>query len=556
MAGISLKHLVGRKNESTALLASLIQQHGTDLYIEDEAGKVLLGTPLHTPAHQFPVQLEEATIGWVKGSEGGASIASILTLLAQKECEKKKLGNEVLNMYQELNLIFNFSEKLAQAIDQSSIAQVTLEEASRLIRSQGGVVALWDEKASQMQLVATSGEPLFNQKKINEHLGGLLHLILSGQSEITSDVAPLQEAGIIAPTVQSLIYAALKVKHRVMGAIVLACTEAQPYSAAHLKLLITLALQSSLAIEGSLLYEKNLRAVQEREEAMRRIYEVANRFVPYEFIRSLGHEKITDVQLGDQVEKIVTVLFSDIREYTTLAEQMTPDENFRFVCSFNEIIGPIIREHGGFINQYLGDAIMAIFPGTPTDALSAAIAMQQAVRALNERQPHRRIQIGVGMHTGSLIMGITGDRERLDAATISDTVNTASRIESLTKYYKADILLSGATLQGLHDPEAFHLRNLGRVQVKGKHEPLSLFECFSGAPDKVVQDKLHTLQPFNEGISHYLNKSFAQAIAVFGHVVDANPEDLTARLFLKNAALYISNGVPENWMGVEEMLSK
>jgi hypothetical protein len=72
----------------------------------------------------------------------------------------------------------------------------------------------------------------------------------------------------------------------------------------------------------------------------------------------------------------------------------------------------------------------------------------------------------------------------------------------------------------------------------------------------VVQDKLHTLQPFNEGISHYLNKSFAQAIAVFGHVVDANPEDLTARLFLKNAALYISNGVPENWMGVEEMLSK
>jgi class 3 adenylate cyclase len=477
-------------------------------------------------------------------------------LLAQKEWEKKKLGNEVLNMYQELNLIFNFSEKLAQAIDQSSIAQVTLEEASRLIRSQGGVVALWDEKASQMQLVATSGEPLFNQKKINEHLGGLLHLILSGQSEITSDVAPLQEAGIIAPTVQSLIYAALKVKHRVMGAIVLACTEAQPYSAAHLKLLITLALQSSLAIEGSLLYEKNLRAVQEREEAMRRIYEVANRFVPYEFIRSLGHEKITDVQLGDQVEKIVTVLFSDIREYTTLAEQMTPDENFRFVCSFNEIIGPIIREHGGFINQYLGDAIMAIFPGTPTDALSAAIAMQQAVRALNERQPHRRIQIGVGMHTGSLIMGITGDRERLDAATISDTVNTASRIESLTKYYKADILLSGATLQGLHDPEAFHLRNLGRVQVKGKHEPLSLFECFSGAPDKVVQDKLHTLQPFNEGISHYLNKSFAQAIAVFGHVVDANPEDLTARLFLKNAALYISNGVPENWMGVEEMLSK
>lgn len=556
MAGISLKHIVGKKNESTQLLASLIQQYGTDLFIEDEAGSVLLGTPQPATAHQFPVVLEDATLGWVKGGEQGAPIATLLTVLAQKEWEKKKLGTEVLNLYQELNLIFNFSEKLAQTMGQSSIAQIALDEARRLIHSQAGVVALWDEKSGQMQLLAAFGEAVFNQDKINEHLSQLLQIALSGQSEITSELTELKQGGVVAPAVQSLIYAALKVKHRVMGAIVLATTEATPYSAADLKLLITLALQASLAIESTLLYEKNLRAAQEREEALRRIYEVANKFVPYEFIRSLGYERITDVHLGDQVEKIVTVLFSDIREYTALAEQMTPEENFRFVCTFNEMMGPIIRQHGGFINQYLGDAIMAIFPGSPTDALSAAIAMQQAVRQLNGFQPHRHIQIGVGMHTGPLIMGITGDRDRMDAATISDTVNTASRIESLTKYYKADILISGATLQGLHDPEVFHLRNLGRVQVKGKQEPLSLFECFSGGPDPVVQAKLRTLQPFHEGISHYLNKSFAQAITILGTVVDANPDDLTARLFLKNAAHYISNGAPENWMGVEEMVSK
>jgi adenylate cyclase len=556
MAGISLKHIVGKRHESTALLASLIQQHGTDLYIEDEAGTVLFGTPHPAPTHQFPVVLEDTTLGWVKGSERGAFIATLLTVLAQKEWEKKKLGNEVLNMYQELNLIFNFSEKLAQTMGQSSIAQIALDEARRLIHSQAGVVALWDELSGQMQLLAAFGEAVFNQEQINEHLGQLLRIALSGQSEITSELTELKQEGVVTPAVQSLIYAALKVKHRVMGAIVLATTEPAPYSAADLKLLITLALQSSLAIEGTLLYEKNLRAAQEREEALRRIYEVANKFVPYEFIRSLGHEVITDVHLGDQVEKIVTVLFSDIRDYTALAEQMTPEENFRFVCAFNEMMGPIIREHGGFINQYLGDAIMAIFPGSATDALSAAIAMQKAVRQLNGAHPHHHIQIGVGMHTGPLIMGITGDRERMDATTISDTVNAASRIESLTKYYKTDILISGATLQGLHDPEAFHLRNLGRVQVKGKQEPLNLFECFSGSPDNVVQAKLHTLQPFHEGISHYLNKSFAHAITIFGNVVDANPDDLTARLFLKNAALYISDGAPENWMGVEEMVSK
>jgi class 3 adenylate cyclase len=92
---------------------------------------------------------------------------------------------------------------------------------------------------------------------------------------------------------------------------------------------------------------------------MRRIYEITGKFVPYEFIGSLGHKVITDIKLGDQVEKIVTVLFSDIRNYTTLSEKMTPEENFSFVCSFNERMGPIIRKHNGFINQYLGDAIMA-----------------------------------------------------------------------------------------------------------------------------------------------------------------------------------------------------
>jgi GAF domain-containing protein len=123
------------------------------------------------------------------------------------------------------------------------------------------------------------------------------------------DLSALKSVGLISPEVQSLMYAALKVKHRVMGAIILARTEPVQYSAADLKFLITLALQSSSAIESAILYEKNIREAKEKEEAMRRIYEVTNKFVPHEFIRSLGRNVITDVQLGDQVEKIVTVLF-------------------------------------------------------------------------------------------------------------------------------------------------------------------------------------------------------------------------------------------------------
>jgi class 3 adenylate cyclase len=118
------------------------------------------------------------------------------------------------------------------------------------------------------------------------------------------------------------------------------------------------------------------------------------------------------------------------------------------------------------------------------------------------------IQIGVGMHTGPLIMGITGDNDRMDATTISDTVNTASRIENLTKYYKASIIISDTTLAQIQNRENYLLRPLGKVQVKGRHEPVSLHECFSGNPLPALEKKQSTLALFNEGLS----KLFKQII--------------------------------------------
>jgi class 3 adenylate cyclase len=351
----------------------------------------------------------------------------------------------------------------------------------------------------------------------------------------------------------------MKVKHRIMGAIILAGKEAEQFSAAHLKLLVTLALQSSTAIESAMLYEKNIREVKEREEAILKIHEVTKKFVPHEFIRSLGKESLTDVRLGDQAEKIVTVLFTDIRDFTSLSEQMTPEENFRFVSSFNERLGPVIRSHQGFINQYLGDSIMAIFPRHPDDALNAAVEMQKAVHDLNlERQAEGLpiIRAGIGMHTGSLIMGITGDEHRMDAATISDTVNTAARIESLTKYYRSPLLLSGDTLRLVSDQNKYHLRNLGKVQLKGKHKLLSIVECMNGYAVDELQKKIKNLPHFNEAMNYYLDQSFENAIQVFENIASTDPEDRTAILFKEKALKYLKNGVPENWTGAEEMLSK
>jgi adenylate cyclase len=559
MSRVSLKNIVGKNTEVTSILQTLIGRLQAKVWIEDNTGKFLLNTKQETNGFQYPIQLDNELLGWVKGDENGAIISEILHLLLQKEVERKKLGSEVLNLYQEVNMIFDFSEKLSQMIEATSIAQITLEEAIRVIRADNGVVVLWDEKNKELDITASVGELFFDPEKITNELPLLRNIIFSGQCEILSDLSLLKEEGIILPHVQSVIYSALKVKHRIMGAIILANTEPVQYTAADLKLLTTLALQSSSAIESALLYEENIREAREKEEAMRIIYEVTNKFVPFEFIRSLGHEVITDIKLGDQVEKIVTVLFSDIREYTTLSETMTPEENFSFVCSFNERVGPIIRRHGGFINQYLGDAIMAIFPGNASDALTAAIEMQMDVEKFNTERLQLNqpiIQIGIGMHTGPLIMGITGDKDRMDACTISDTVNTASRLESLTKHYKAGILLSDASLDQIIPNEKFLLRSLGMVQLKGKQVSVTIHECFSGNPMQEVQKKLETLPDFNEGISHYMDRSFTRANSAFVKVIEHHPEDRTAKFFFSHTKQIIENGFFENKTGVVEMNEK
>ena len=559
MPRIHLKNILSAKTELYALLEALVKHMHASVFIEDLSGKILLGSGKEIISFKETVRNEDEMIGWVKGDEHVPIIVSTIHLFIQKEAEKKRLGNEVLTLYQEVNLIFNFSERLAETIGQNYIAGITLEEARRLIKSDFGIVVLWDEVSKEIDVLATSGKSAFDEEKLNSNAGLLQSVLINGQSEILGDLSELKEYGLILPEVQSLIYASLKVKHRIMGAIILASTEQVQYSAADLKYLITLALQSSAAIESALLYEKNIREAEEKEEAMRRIYEIANKFVPHEFIRSLGRNVITDIQLGDQVEKIVTVLFSDIREYTTLAEKMTPEENFRFVCSFNERMGPIIREHHGFINQYLGDAIMAIFPGNASDALEAAIEMHKAVIELNESRALLKeapIKVGVGMHTGPLIMGITGDHERMDAATIADTVNIASRIESLTKHYKVNILLSEASMNHLANPEDFHSRHLGLIQLKGKHEPISIYECLNGSHGEDFQMKLKALPIYKEGVVTYYNKSFREAAVKFNQVLEIHPEDAASKLFLKKANQFMNMGIPENWTGVEEMQFK
>ncbi len=235
------------------------------------------------------------------------------------------------------------------------------------------------------------------------------------------------------------------------------------------------------------------------------------RFVPHEFLQSLGHESVTEVQLGDQVEKEVTVFFSDIRGYTTLSEGMTPAENFRFLNAYLGRVGPMIQARAGFVNQYYGDGIMALFLQKPEDALHAAIDIQRELRTYNEERRAKGrvpIKVGMGLHTGPLMMGIIGDQLRMDATVVADTVNTASRMEGLTKVYGVNLIVSETVVRQLPSDHGFTLRNLGKVLVKGRKQPLQIFECLEAGLPEEERQKRNSLGIFSEGATAYLHGSF------------------------------------------------
>jgi class 3 adenylate cyclase len=552
-----LRSVLNKKSELNGLLVQLGAGQELDFTVTDNSGKVLFGEEIKDAEVNLPIEGETQTEGFVHGNDTRiGQVALLLQWLCKKESDRKKLGSEVLSLYQELNVIYNFTEKLANIIEPDAIAQLALEQAMHTISAQSGVVLLWDSEHMLLKVAASQGQPLFNKDVLSHELGLLMRIGLNGQSEIMDDIALLKEKHLVGSETCSLMYATLKGKQRIQGAILLASTEQDHFKAGHLKLLVTLGLQSSSAIEAANLFEKNIREIRKREEAIIRINEVIRKFVPYEFISSLGHEDITDIKLGDQVERIVTVLFTDIRDFTTLSEQMTPEENFKFVSSFNARLGPIIRSNNGFINQYLGDSIMAIFPNEPLEALKSGIAMQIEIDSLNrERQAEGLplIHAGIGMHTGPLIMGITGDDYRLDAATISDTVNTASRIESLTKHYKATLLLSGDTLNHLGDNNDFIFRQLGKVLLKGKNNQLSIVECLNGYSESALVKRKLNLRDFHEAIGYFQDKHFEIAIKKFEDILMNDPDDQTSSLFLERAYRYAQYGAPENWTGAVEM---
>lgn len=274
-------------------------------------------------------------------------------------------------------------------------------------------------------------------------------------------------------------------------------------------------------------------------------------FVPQDMISLLNKGSLFNISVGDQIEKKMTVLFTDIRDFTVLSENITPQQTFNMINSYLSMMNPIISAHHGIIDKYIGDAIMALFPTSSDDALSAALSMLVRLKEYNAgrlRAGYRPIRIGIGINTGMLILGVIGGGNRMEGTVIGHAVNLASRLEAFTKTYGTPLLISEHTFYSLAEPQRFSIRYLGRVNMAEKALPESAYEVFDHDAPEVRELKIKSIKKFEEAVVYYHAREIGMALPILEEIVRENPADNPANTYLKRCKNYIATG---NYTGTE-----
>ena len=258
------------------------------------------------------------------------------------------------------------------------------------------------------------------------------------------------------------------------------------------------------------------------------------KFVPEKFRELLGKENFTDLALGDASSRELTVLFFDIRAFSINSEIMTAKENFEFVNVVYGKAGPIVRRYGGFIDKYIGDAVMALFENAG-DAVLCGIELYKAIvldRSTAEAIHISDLNIGIGIHSGMARIGIVGESERLSGTVISDTVNLSSRLETLTKQYKTAMLISKDTVDRMTDPDSLGLRYLGIVQVAGVNEVKAVYEVLDCLPDGERERRSENALELREAIRLFHLGRRREAADILAALTSSGRNDYVTDMYL------------------------
>lgn len=283
-----------------------------------------------------------------------------------------------------------------------------------------------------------------------------------------------------------------------------------------------------------------LQKAHQAEDKFTNMLTVISRFVPQNFLKILGKNDISEINLKDHVEKQMAILFFDIRGFTSLSELLTPLETFEFINNFVSYLEPQITANNGYVDKYIGDSFMALFPESSDDAIRAGISMLRSLDIYNYERLSKyqtAVKIGIGINSGEVVMGVIGFYDRMECTAMSSAVNAASRLEGITKILGANLLISSTTFKALTHPEQFCIRALGSIKAVGRREFVFIYEIFDADPIEILELKKATKADFEQGIKLIQNGDLIAANEIFKKIVLLNPRDLPAKYFLEKTTL-------------------
>jgi class 3 adenylate cyclase len=299
--------------------------------------------------------------------------------------------------------------------------------------------------------------------------------------------------------------------------------------------------------------------IREHNRRLQALTHSYSRFVPFEFLDLLGRTSIEAVLPADHVRLDMTIVFADLRDFTKTSESLGAQQAFGLLNEYLQAMEPEISACHGFINQFLGDGFVALFPRGADSAIAAAIGMSRALARLNVRQTARgetTLRIGVGINSGEVMLGAIGGERRLDGNVVGDAVNLASRVEGLTKLYGATCVVTDATVTRLSEPARYSLRELDRVVVVGRTTPVVIHELLDLDAVDRREAKLATGTDFQSAIASYRAGDFAAAVAAFKRCLVACADDRAAMLYVQRCT-ELAQGIPAGgWHGITVLDSK
>ncbi len=292
----------------------------------------------------------------------------------------------------------------------------------------------------------------------------------------------------------------------------------------------------------------------EMTEFINKYRSASDKFVPSLFLKNIGLDNITEVELSGIRKDGMSILYLSIRSFFDMVEAKIPRDSFELINQLFGIMGQIVRTNDGFVSQSFGANLIAVFPESASDALKSAIEIKEEIIKLNiarNEQGKMSMDIGIGIHKGSIMMGIVGESERMEASVVSYVVNQANEMENLARKLGASILVSKNVIDDMDDSQHYQNRFVGKFNVG---DDLEVYDIFEGEEDSVKSVKEDTRELFDEGVSLYLTGEFSNARRNFVEVIKQNRDDIAAKLYFfecdKLSEKYPTKDLLRDWDGV------